>query len=202
MALKRKGDISGRKATTPKAGPKARRAKSEAEAIRAAVEEHGRRGVKASRRAGKVDTYHYKEPTTAEAAAKDGGESFVWKPYLREPHALEQYRRELPEDMRPHAAKLFKMECDHAEREVTSVLAPLDPSKREEWWRCENCWHSDKKQSKTAELRHEWHGYCPEGYDMWEWADMFTKDKTMWRYIYEEAEYLLVAEVLGRQEVA
>jgi hypothetical protein len=200
MALKKKGhgNISGRKATTPKAGPKARRAKSEAEHIREAVEEYGVRGVRPSRKAGKVRSYRYKEaPPTPEETPVEG-----WQPYLREPHELVAYRSELPEDLRPHAAKLFKMECEHTVRDITAVNAPLDPSEREEWWRCRRCWYSAKKTGINATLREEWNSYCPEGFDMWEWADMFTKDRTMWRFIYEEAEYALVADVLGSEEAA
>jgi hypothetical protein len=44
-----------------KAGPKKRRAKSEAEAIRKAIEENAR-GSKPSRKASRVRTYHYKAP--------------------------------------------------------------------------------------------------------------------------------------------
>lgn len=202
MALKRKGsaakDISGRKAAVPKAGPKARRAKSEAEAIRAAVEEHGKRGrPKPSRRAGKVNTFQYKEPP-----AKEPEPEPMWSPYLREPHELEAFRRELPPEQQSLAANLFKMDCPHEVREVTASITPLDPSAREEWWKCPRCWYSAKKQGKLSELRAEWNSYCPEGYDMWEWADMFTKDKTLWRFIYDEAEHMLVADVLGSKEAA
>ena len=200
MALKQKGkhNISGRKAAVPKAGPKKRRAKSEAEAIRAAVEEHGKRGVRVSRRAGKVNTFKYKE---AEAPAKPEPVE-QWVPYLREPHELETYRRELPYDLQPFAAKLFKMECGHIDREVTAMKAPLDPSEREEWWRCPRCWYSAKKQTYLRELQAEWASYCPDGYDMWEWMDMFTKDRSLWRFIYEEAEVELVDIALGREEAA
>lgn len=195
MALKQKGqrNISGRKASVPKAGPKKRRAKNEAERIREAVEEHGKRGIKPARRAGKVNSFQYKE---SEAPAKVE-EPDTWKPYLRMPHEFVAFKDALPEDLQPMAAKLFTMQCDHMEREITAVIAPLDPSKREEWWRCERCWYSAKKQSKTTNLMAEWNSYCPEGMDMFDWEDMFTRDKGMWRFIYEEAEYDLVAEVLA-----
>lgn len=61
LALKTKGGH------VPKAGPKARAAKTEADAIRAAVEEHTVRGrKKATRRAGRVRSYTYKEAEHAE----------------------------------------------------------------------------------------------------------------------------------------
>ena len=201
MGLKRKGksakDISGRKAAVPKAGPKKRRARTEEEAIRAAVEEHGKRGVRPARRAGKVRTYTYKEPP-----AKVPEPEPMWTPYLREPIELERYRRELPTDLQPMAAKLFKMECDHPEKEVVSVIAPLDPSERRSQWRCNRCHCLGNTAGKMRMLYEEWLTYCPEGYDMWEWADMFTKDKSLWRFIYEEAEHMLVADVLGSEEAA
>jgi hypothetical protein len=60
LALKTKGGH------IPKAGPKARAAKTEADAIRAAVEENTVRGRKATRRATRVHSYTYKEAEQAE----------------------------------------------------------------------------------------------------------------------------------------
>jgi hypothetical protein len=65
LALKTKGGH------VPKAGPKARAAKTEADAIRAAVEEHTVRGKKATRRASRVRSYTYKEAERAEKRSFD-----------------------------------------------------------------------------------------------------------------------------------
>ena len=57
LALKTKGGY------IPKAGPKARAAKSEAEAIRLAIEENTVKTAKVTRKAGRVRSYSYKAPS-------------------------------------------------------------------------------------------------------------------------------------------
>jgi hypothetical protein len=174
----------------PKAGPKKRRAKAEEELIREAIDQHGTRPVKGTRRSGKVRTFTYEGRGVTEAPAQP---QEGWQPYLREPFELEEYRRSLPADLQPHALRLFKAECDH-QWVVAGTKAPLDPNGREDWLGCERCAILVKRAGVIAMLRDEWRQYCPEGYDMFTWDDLFTKDKTLWRFIIEEVEDELVRQ--------
>jgi hypothetical protein len=42
--------------------------------------------------------------------------------------------------------------------------------------------------SYTMTIQAEWMQYRIEGYGMTEWGELFTKDKTLWLFILEEAQ--------------
>lgn len=181
-----------------KAGPKKKRAKAEEELIRQAIEENRSRGGPKGkpRRAGKVRSYRYKEAAKPEPQPAEER----WRPYERNyPFEFGEYEQSLPEDLRPFAVKLYKAECPHSRWEVVTVQAPLDPAQREQHVRCHRCWYTAKQQGRMRMLYEEWMSLAPEGYDHFDWGDLFTKDKTLWRYIYEEAEHALVSDVLGEE---
>jgi hypothetical protein len=45
---------------------------------------------------------------------------------------------------------------------------------------------------RTRLLEAEWRSLCPDGYDMFEWEDLFGKDKSLWSFILEEVEISMV----------
>jgi hypothetical protein len=227
MALKQKGTAK-RKATRPKAGPKSKRdlwfcfVQSSYEAVACdhpgchrrrhnkelsdeakknlAVAAHRpRKQTKAVRKSGKVKTYQYKEAEPAKAEPPQ-----EWQPAMREPQPGEflVFLDSLSDEQKPHALNLFRMACTHVNLDAIVTIAPLDPSKRESWMQCERCGIVMKWAAKTIMLRQEWMTYCPEGFDMHDWDDLFTKDKSLWTFISDEAEHELVSSALGEEVAA
>lgn len=196
MALKRKGTTK-RKVAVPKAGPKRRRF-TEEERIRQAVDENTRTSKRAVRKSGRVHSYKYKEAEPV----KERLPHPVFAPTMREPKpgAFLSFLDSLSDEQKPNALDLFRMECSHANLNVLVVIAPLDPAEREEWMQCDRCGLVLKYGSKTSMLNQEWMHYCPEGYDMFDWQDLFTRDKSLWSFIVEEAEAELVSRYTDEKE--
>lgn len=178
MALKRKG--------IPKAGPKKRRAKAEEEMIQQAVEEHGRRTTKARRKSSKVKTYQYKE---AEKTSRSGRHKLPEHPVRqpKEPTPFELFRDGLGFDQRPFALIYWYMQCEHEREEVVSEMSSFMDGVEPRMLRCQDCGclrHA--KSTRLSTKSDEWVSYCPEGYDMFEWADLYTNDRSLWRFIHDE----------------
>jgi hypothetical protein len=197
MALKPKGryaTTAKRKVAVPKADPKKRRAKSEEEMIRAAVDEHGKRGVKARRKSGKVNAFRYKETVHA---ANEANTAWHRHQLMREPHGLtpfEEFTDTLADDARVFATTYWHMQCAHADEEVISQTASFVEGASPEHLRCRNCGLVRRWQgSKTETKRHEWMSYCPDGYDMFEWGDLYVGDRSLWQYIHDECLAEMVA---------
>lgn len=180
MALKTKGGV-------PKAGPKKRRARTEAEAIRNAVDEHGVR--QPAKKTSKVREYSYKEGQRAKrkrASAFDAEQQRLFG--LREPDGptpLEEFTETLAPDARVFAELYWHMQCEHVDEEI--VLVPSLDGAEPSHVRCKVCgsvrrWWGTKTETK----RQEWSGYCPDGYDMFEWHDMYVRDRSMWQFIHDE----------------
>lgn len=178
---------------TPKAGPKKRRAKNEQEAIRAAVDESGRRTVRASRKAGRLNKYSYKDLDADKKrrqaqTAKEREEALAYS--LRppkEPTAFEEFYAKLSDGERVFAVMYWHMQCEHAKEVVIVETASFVNGNEPEMTECQDCgitrqWHGTKTETK----RQEWIGYCPEGYDMWDWMALYVKDRSLWQFIHDE----------------
>jgi hypothetical protein len=198
LALKVKGQKS-----TPKAGPKKRRFKSEQEAekaaIRAAIEEHGKRRPRARRKSSKINSFKYKE-ASAPAKEKVAG----LDPYaLREPEGpslFDVFAVELPDDQRVFAKTYWHMRCEHLYEGVVAGNPSLD-GLEPVWKRCADCglvrrWYGNR----TASKRQEWMTYCPDGFDMFDWEHLFTKDRGMWLYIHDECLAEMVDESMTKED--
>jgi hypothetical protein len=181
MALKQKGI---------KAGPKKQAAKSEAEAIRAAVEEHSVRS-RATRKSSGVKSYHYKQRPDSKPAKP----AIDLRYAIRVPKvtALDLFKAELPEDEQAYAETYWHMQCEHA-HEVEIILAASFTNGNEPvWMECPDCglrrrWDMSRAQTKV----NEWTAYCPDGFDMFDWIDLYVKDRSLWRYIYDECQVEMV----------
>lgn len=193
MPLKKKGkqNISGRKAAVPKAGPKKRRAKSEEEMIRAAVEEHGRRGVRARRKASNVHTYSFKEVETAkhkkaEAFLTEQERVFAMR-LPQGPSPFVEFVSDLSDEERIFASAYWHMQCEHRNEKPQMIDPSFVNGVTPVTMECPDCglvrrWHGTRTETKLQ----EWMSYCPNGYDMFDWQDMFVRDRSMWRFIHDE----------------
>lgn len=185
MALKTKGTK-----LTPKAGPKKRRAKTEAEAIRRAVDEHGAK----LRKTRKVRSYTYKQVDEADKLKKQRGKQIVSEQErlygLRVPDGpseFDVFKEALPKDAKVFAEMYWHMQCAHAHQEdlalTTSIVEGAEPSHV----RCLTCGMVRKWWgTKTLTKQKEWIGYCPDGYDMFDWEGLFVKDRSLWQFIHDE----------------
>jgi len=177
-----------------KAGPKKRRAKSEAELIASAVEEHGARGMQVGKRNGKVRTYSYKKPVKKKTEPKrklsldksaeglNDRNRRDWEPW-EEAILFVEPTKVLDELVRK------QIECEHKPLKTARPLAVLGEER--EWRTCPTCqsvlrWWG----SYTTTLQGEWMSYRVDGYPMEEWGELFTKDKSLWIPMIEEAAYL------------
>lgn len=185
----------------PKAGPKKRRAKTEAELIQKAIDENAVRLKGAKRKSGKVRAYTYKDvpKPSPDAPAEQ------WVPYIREQPEFLAFEDSLSDDERPNAVKLFCQACDHPPAKqvlISYIPGGIASQRTNERYRCERCGLGYMGlPSRTATLKAEWRSYCPQGFDMFEWEDLFTRDKSMWRFIIDEAEFELVKDVLEKGDI-
>ena len=176
-----------------KAGPKKRRAKSEAEAIREAVEEHGARGTQTGRRASKVRKYAYKETAKKQAPKRklslDKRAEGLNDRNVREWEPWEETILFMEPTKVVDALTRMQIECEHKSIKEAKPVALLG----EDWqWRtCSRCqavlrWYG----SFTATIQAEWMSYRIEGYSMPEWGDLFNRDKSLWLFLIEEAAFV------------
>lgn len=179
--------------------------KTEQDMIREAVEEHGKRGrPKTNRRAGKVNTFNYKE---GEAAKRKQADSFVAEQErvygLREPRPpskIEEFTAKLADDQKVFARMYFQMECGHELLPIAKTVSYVDGIKVHSIL-CQHCalvrtWQG----SKTATDQAEWVSYCPDGFDMFDWQDLYTKDRGVWRFIHDEVLAEMVSESMTKEE--
>lgn len=179
-----------------KAGPKKRRAKTEAEAIREATEEHGVRGIRSGRRSSKVKTYSYKAGKPKREKRKlsldksaiglNDRNDRKWEPW--EEAILFSDPAMVLDDLTRK-----QVECDHKALQGEKAVALLGEDKQ--YRTCPKCqvvlrWWG----SYTATIQAEWQSYRIEGYGMEDWGAMFTKDKSLWLFILEEAQVALTDE--------
>lgn len=123
---------------------------------------------------------------------------------LREPRGPSEFDlfvEALEDDQRPHAKVLYQMACDHEDADVVMEDATWSEPDKTKKCLCPRCKllftrHPTKSATKLA----EWRLYCPEGYDAFDWEDLFVTDKSLWPYIYDEAEYALVADSMTRED--
>lgn len=181
MTLKTKGGH------TPKAGPKHKAAKTEEDRIRAAVEEHGRRGQpRAKRKSSRVTVYNFKEAEVERKRAVDAKTREDTLAYsLREPGeptAFDLFRKNLSEDAKPFAMLYFQMQCEHGRRTIAERYSMVDGNDAA-FAVCDHCGAAFRLPYSKWQ---EWINYCPDGFDMIEWADMYSRDKSMWQFIHDE----------------
>lgn len=184
-----------------KAGPKKRRAKSEAELIREAVEEHGRRGVKQrGRRATKVHTFAYKKPAKKQQPKRKLSLDKSAVGYNDRNARPWQVWEEAILFVEPtkvlDAMTKQQMLCEHKALRNEKPLAVLGDDAQ--WRTCPSCqavlrWWG----SYTNTIQAEWMSLRIDGYDMAAWGELFTKDKSLWLFIIEEAH----AEIPGEGRV-
>lgn len=174
-----------------KAGPKKRR--TEAERIATAVDEHGSRGVKQTRKASRVRSYKYKEPAKKKEAPKrklsldPRAEGFndrsarPWEPW--EEAILFSDPKVVLDDLTKK-----QMLCEHKALKAEKPSAVVGSWETREYRICPTCqaflrWWG----SYTATIQAEWQTLRLTGYEMPEWGELFTKDKSLWVFIMEEA---------------
>lgn len=176
-----------------KAGPKKRRAKSEAEMIATAVEEHGARGMQVGRRSSKVRKYTYKKPVKKQApkrklsldktaAGLNDRNSREWEPWEEAILFMEPTKV-------MDALTRQQIECEHKPLKEAKPVAVLGDDAQ--WRTCPTCqsvlrWWG----SYTATLQGEWLSYRIAGFDMTEWGELYSKDKSLWLFLIEEAAYV------------
>lgn len=181
----------------PKAGPKKRRAKAEEAAIRAAVEEHGRRGKpQPVRKAGRVRTYSFKSDDKKKPARKLSLDPTAQGYNVRNARAWQPWEEAIlfaEPGMALDALTKAQAVCEHKALSVEQPVAILGDDRI--YRRCPSCqailrWWG----SYTATLQAEWMSLRVTGYDMPEWGEMFTKDKSLWLFILEEAQAAITDE--------
>lgn len=107
---------------------------------------------------------------------------------LREPKQtlLTVFADDLPDDEKPFAQKLFQMDCNHFDSEVTVQKSENGISVPERK-QCKRCGLSYRvNRTATLTKRAEWDSYCPDGFDMFDWQDLYQRDKSTWRFIFSE----------------
>jgi len=122
---------------------------------------------------------------------------------LREPNGpspFELFRENLPVDAKPFALLYWHMECEHRGEKIiagTSTLDHYEPV----WMRCPDCglvrrWFGNR----TATKKQEWMSYCPEGYDMFEWDELYQPSRPLWRFIHDEVLVSQVDEAMTKED--
>ena len=164
--------------------------KTEQDLIREAVEEHGKRGVKHGRRASKVNTFNYKKAESDKRKRADALQAEQERVYgLREPRPpseLDVFTASLTDDQKVFARMYFQMECDHGEFPLATLHSFVEGTTLIDAL-CERCGLVRKWMgNKTETARAEWMSYCPDGFDMFDWLDLYTKDRGAWRFIHDE----------------
>ena len=186
-------------AAIKKAGPKKKRAKKEQAdelALRAAIEENRVRGkLGATRRASKVRSYKYKDAKPKQPARKlsldptaeglSGRNHRDWQPW--EEAIIFAEPGTALDTLSKHQAA-----CDH---KPLMTEKPIASMMDREYRTCPTCqavlrWWG----SYTLTIMAEWQSYRITGYNPEEWGELFTKDKSLWLPIMEEAHAALSDE--------
>lgn len=184
------------RALAVKAGPKKRRAKTERERIEAAIEDHGARGVRQTRRASKLRVYKYKEPAKKKAPKRklsldpraEGLNDRSHRPWETwEEAILFSEPTKVLDDLTKK-----QMLCEHKALKVEKPTAVIGSWETREYRICPTCqaflrWWGNY----TATIQAEWQSLRLDGYSMPEWGELFTKDKSLWVFIMEEAHVAL-----------
>ena len=151
--------------------------------------------VKANTRAPKRGalTSHVRTYTFKPTARPGERAEAVLDPYARPerpPTALETFTATLDAEERPHAERFFRMECGHKNRVVTMFkAAAIGASSVPLWHECPDCKTTIKWWgSETATMQAEWMEHRPNGFDPEAWGQLFTKDRSFWRFIWIEAK--------------
>jgi hypothetical protein len=114
---------------------------------------------------------------------------------LREPlppSEFDVFVASLSDDQKPFAKALWQMGCEHKDEVIENTSSILDGVKPTVV-RCKHCglmktWQGTPASSK----RFEWTSFCPDGFDMFEWEDLYQRDKTMWPLIFDEVQYAML----------
>lgn len=110
-------------------------------------------------------------------------------PFAPEPDSrFRAFVMELEDDEIPFVMDYWHMRCHHKR------LRSLEGSKVE----CVLCGLVMEDNPDLLQMmKDEWTSYCPDGVDMFEWDDLFTKKRSTWQYIHGEVMAALVEEVLA-----
>jgi len=122
---------------------------------------------------------------------------------MREPNGpspFELFRENLPVDAKPFALLYWHMQCEHRAEKIIAGTSTLD-NYEPVWVRCPDCglvrrWFGNRSATK----KQEWVSYCPDGFDMFEWDELFTRDRSMWRFIHDEVLVSQVDEAMTEED--
>lgn len=118
---------------------------------------------------------------------------------LREPKPpteFDLFVAELDDSQRPFATILWRMACQHTDEVIEN-----DPHGTATWVRCKRCDSLRRWLGSTAKTRQgEWMTYCPDGFDMFDWDELYTRDKTLWPFIHDEALYAMLEDAMTSTE--
>lgn len=104
----------------------------------------------------------------------------------REPTAFDLFSQGLEDDQRPFARQLFQMACKH-EWEITENTSSIVNGVEPVHVFCPRCSLMVRWQGTYAKTRQsEWRLSCPDGFDMFDWEELFTRKKEMWPLIFDE----------------
>jgi hypothetical protein len=166
---------------------------SEEKVLRDAVEENRTRGITASRRNSKVRTYNYKKPvkkkTLKRKLALDKRSAGLNDRNVREWQPWEEAILFVDGSVVLDELTKKQVSCEHKALKNEPNTAVAGSWEVREYRICPSCqsflrWYG----SYTNTLRAEWMSLRVEGYEMDEWGSIFTKDKTMWLFLLEEAQ--------------
>lgn len=127
------------------------------------------------------------EAARKKRAAKTREDTLAYS--LREPYEptpRDEFLAGLTDSERIFGQMYWHMECKHDHEVVVAGNPSLD-GLEPIWMRCPDCdlvrrWFGTKTETK----RQEWISYCPADYDMFDWTDLFHRDRSLWRYIHDE----------------
>lgn len=117
------------------------------------------------------------------------------------PTEFEAFEATLSDDQKPYARKLFRMACVHGFEVVMEDVSWSEASSNAKHVVCHRCGFVCRQQgSRAAMLRQEWDGYCPDGYDAFDWAELFVTDKSLWPFIHDEVEYVMLETSMTKED--
>jgi hypothetical protein len=111
-------------------------------------------------------------------------------PFAPEPDSrFRKFVMDLADDELPFVMDYWHMRCHHKR------LRAVDDDNHIECVICGlvRTWQGDD----LATMKAEWASYCPDGMDMFDWADLFVRDRSLWRYIHGEVLAEMVEGVIA-----
>lgn len=138
----------------------------------------------------RVRTYRFKPSKFSQSRLDDHERMNPYAPTPRPPTALDAFTAALDAEERPYAEQFFQMECPHRDRNLTSYKpATVREARTPLWYDCPDCKRTIRWWgTETATKQAEWMEHRPPEIDMETWGQWFTKDRSLWRFIFIEAK--------------